>query len=139
MTFPERKNGIENKDGNELTAEYIIILHDDVIEKLGGERGVRDKSTIDYLIHLLNNRKCDVVKMAALALDLITGRGHPFWDGNKRTGHLIADILLRKEGLHIHTEEEKMTRALIKIANYECTVEEIEEWLRRFVRPLQMG
>ena len=139
MTFPERKNGIENKDGNELTAEYIIILHDDVIEKLGGERGVRDKSTIDYLIHLLNNRKCDVVKMAALALDLITGRGHPFWDGNKRTGHLIADILLREEGLHIHTEEEKMTRALLKIANYECTIEEIEEWLRRIVRPLQMG
>jgi death-on-curing family protein len=128
-----------NKDGNELTAEYIIILHDDVIEKLGGEKGVRDRSTIDYLIQLINSRKYDVVKMAALALDLITGRGHPFWDGNKRTGHLIADILLRKEGLHIHTEKEKMTRALLKIANYECTVEEIEEWLRRIVRPLQMG
>jgi len=44
---------------------------------------------------------------------------------------LIADILLREEGLHIHTDEEKMTHALLRIAKYECTVEDIEEWLRK--------
>lgn len=120
-----------------LTTEYIIILHDDLIERFGGTKGVLNKGTIDHLIYLLN-RKGDVVKKAALALELITAK-HAFFDGNKRTGHLIADILLREGGYHIHAEEEKILTALLKIANYECTVEEIEKWLRRNVRPLHMG
>jgi hypothetical protein len=32
-----------------------------------------------------------------------------------------------------------MTRALLRIAKYECTVEDIEKWLRRIVHPSQMG
>ena len=39
------------KDGNELTVEYIIILHDDVIERLGGVKGVLNQGTIDHLIY----------------------------------------------------------------------------------------
>ena len=125
-----------HKNKNELTVDYIIILHDDVIERLGGTKGVLNHGTIDHLIYLLETKN-DVFKKAALALNQIIVN-HPFFDGNKRTGHLIADIVLREEGLHIHTDEEKMTRALLKIANYECTVEDIEEWLRRIVRPSQM-
>jgi death-on-curing protein len=124
-------------EGNELTVEYIIILHDDVIERLGGVKGVLNLGTIDHLIYLLG-RKNDVVKKAALALNHII-TNHPFFDGNKRTGHLIADILLREEGLHIHTDKEKMTRALLRIAKYECTMEDIEKWLRKIVRQSHIG
>ncbi|GFO98063.1 death-on-curing family protein [groundwater metagenome] len=120
-----------------LTTEHIIILHDDAIERLGGIKSVLDMGTIEYLVYLLGRKK-DVIKKAALALDLITAK-HAFHDGNKRTGHLIADILLREEGYHIHAENEKILNALVKIANYECTVEEIEEWLKRKVRPLHLG
>lgn len=130
MAFPEPKHP-------RLTTEYIIILHDDVIDKFGGIKGVLNIGTIDYLIYLLN-KKSDVVKKAALALELITEK-HAFLDGCKRTGHLVADILLREEGYHIHDEEEKIFNALRKIANYECTVEEIENWLRRHIRPLELG
>lgn len=79
-----------------------------------------------------------MIKKAALALKQII-TNHPFFDGNKRTGHLIADILLREEGLHIHTDKEKMTRALLRIAKYECSEDDIEKWLRRIVRPSHMG
>lgn len=120
-----------------LTTEYILLLHDDLIEKFGGTKGVLNKGTIDYLIYLLD-KKSDAVKKAALALELITAK-HAFFDGNKRTGHLVADIILRAEGYHIHAEEEKILNALLKIASYECNVEEIERWLRRNIRPLHLG
>ena len=53
--------------------------------------------------------------------------GHPFMDGNKRTGFQVADLLLRQEGMHIHANDKEILQALIKIAEYKCAVEEIEK------------
>jgi len=131
MTSPEPKSPV-------LTTEYIIILHDDTIERFGGQKGVLNVGTIDHLIYLLDNRKYDVVKKAAVALDMITAK-HAFFDGNKRTGHLIANILLEKEGIKINIDNDKMLNALLKIANYECTVEEIATWLRKNIIPSHIG
>lgn len=65
--------------------------------------------------------------------------GHPFMDGNKRTAFEVTDILLRGNGYHIHAAEGEILHALLKIAKYECTVEEIEKWLRKKVRSLELG
>ena len=75
-----------------LTTQKIIEIHDDIIDKYGGERGIRNEGTIDYLIFSLNKPN-NVIKMAALALYCITAN-HPFMDGCKRTGFEIADLLI---------------------------------------------
>ncbi|MBW6517800.1 MAG: type II toxin-antitoxin system death-on-curing family toxin [ANME-2 cluster archaeon] len=61
---------------------------------------------------------------------------HPFMDGNKRTGFQVADLLLRQDGIHIHANDEEILHALVKIAEYTCSVEKIKKWLREKVRPL---
>lgn len=32
---------------------------------------------------------------------------HPFFDGNKRTGFTLADVILRSYGLEIHTGKKR--------------------------------
>jgi len=39
---------------------------------------------------------------------------------------------------HIHANDVEILKALIKIAEYKCSVEDIEKWLREKIRPLHM-
>jgi death-on-curing protein len=120
-----------------LTVQNIIDIHNDIIEIYGGTKGLLNKGTIEYLVYLLNE-KSDVFKKATLVLEHII-INHPFVDGNKRTAFEVTDILLRGEGYHIHADEEEIQNALLKIAKYECTSKQIEEWLRKIIRPLHLG
>jgi death-on-curing protein len=126
----EMKNKHQEKSRNpimrgRLTAEKIIEIHDDIIERYGGTEGILNQGTIEYLVYQLD-RKNDVFKKAALALETIIIK-HPFLEGNKRTAFEVADFLLRYEEYHIHANEEEIQHALLRIAKYQCTVKEIEE------------
>ncbi len=119
---------------SELSAQKIIEIHNEVIDKYGGTNGILNIGTIEYLIFLLKKEN-DVFTKASLTLhNIITS--HPFMDGNKRTGFQIADLLLRQEGIHIHANHEEILHSLIKIAEYKCSVEKIEKWLKETVRTL---
>lgn len=120
-----------------MTVQNIIDIHNDIIGIYGGTKGLLNKGTIEYLVYQLNE-KSDVLKKATLVLEHII-INHPFVDGNKRTAFEVTDVLLRSEGYHIHADEEEIQNALLKIAKYECTSKEIEEWLRKKVRPLHLG
>jgi death-on-curing protein len=82
----------------------------------------------------LLKKENDVIIKASLVLhNIITN--HPFVDGNKRTGFQVADLLLRQEGIHIHANDEEILHALVTIAEYKCSVENVEKWLREKVSP----
>ncbi len=51
-----------------LTTQKILEIHECVIERYGGTKGVLNIGTIDFLIYQLN-KKNDVFEKAALALD----------------------------------------------------------------------
>lgn len=117
-----------------LTTEKIIEIHNEIIERYGGTKGILNSGTIDFLVYRLD-KETDVFKRAALTMEIII-KDHPFVDGQKRTGFQIADLLLREEGYHIHTSKEEVLRALLKMAKYKCTAGKIEEWLKRKTRKL---
>ena len=75
-----------------LTTKKVNEIHDYLIETDGGEPGIRDLGTLEYLIENIN-RKDDAFEKAAWAL-LLADR-HPFWDGQKRTAFQLADPILR--------------------------------------------
>ena len=118
---------------SKLTAQKIIEIHNEVIDKYGGSIGILNIGNIEYLVYLLKKEN-DVIIKASLALhNIITN--HPFIDGNKRTGFQVADLLLRQEGIHIHANDKEILYALVKIAEYKCSVENVEKWLREKVSP----
>jgi death-on-curing protein len=116
----------------ELTTEKIIKIHDILIEIDKGtdeySPGVRDIGTLENFVYYQLNNNNNVFKNAAFALHSITHR-HAFYNANKRTGFGIASIILESERYFVNAKIQERLEYLLKIAQYETTVEEIEGWL----------
>ena len=111
-----------------LTVEKILEVHADVIREYGGTEGILDIATLEYLVYRVN-RVQDTCRQAALALFCIAAK-HPFIDGNKRTGFLVAENLLGHEGLYIRAEDDEIVAFMLGVAEYRLGSTEIEEWIR---------
>lgn len=119
---------------SELTTRKIIEIHDDIIKKYGGTRGVLSEATLDMLVYAVN-RENDVFKKAALILHRIAAQ-HPFFDGNKRTALVTAEKILYDEGYHIHAGPDEKVVMMLRIAKYNCSIKAIEKWVRENAREL---
>lgn len=106
----------------ELTVRKIVEIHDEIINKYGGTRGILT----------------DVFRQAALILYRIASQ-HPFFDGNKRTALVTAEKVLYDEGYYIHAEPEAKVALMQKIAEYKCSVKTIEKWIRERAGELHPG
>lgn len=114
----------------DLTSEMILEIHDAIIERYGGLSGILCLGTIDYLVAKINNEP-DCFRKAATALHLIVL--HPFNDGQKRTGFLVADTIMRMNNLCISANRNDICEFLRGIAEYNCDLDKIGCWLRENV------
>jgi len=110
-----------------LTSEKILEVHRLIISNFGGLDGVLCHGTIDYLVDQINAEP-DIFCKAALALHIVANC-HPFLDGNKRSAFQIAELILGWEECAITASEERIIRMLLRIASYQCKVDEIKIWL----------
>jgi death on curing protein len=112
-----------------LTPEKILDIHKLIIRNFGGIDGVLCQGTIDYLVDQIN-AESDLFRKAALALHIVANC-HPFLDGNKRSAFQIAELILSSEGYAITAKEETTIQMLLRIASYECQVDEVKIWLEK--------
>jgi death-on-curing protein len=112
----------------ELNADRIIEIHDRIIEKYGGTGRVLDSGTLELLAYKISREK-DVFRKAALILHTIAAQ-HPFFDGNKRTAFAAAENVLGEAGYYLEADEDEIVNLMQKIAEYKCSVNTIEKWIR---------
>jgi len=112
-----------------LTSEKILEIHQLIISNFGGTDGVLCQGTIDYLVDQINAEP-DLFRQAAIALHIVADR-HPFLDGNKRSAFQIAELILSSEGYSITAKEEEIIELLLKIASYQCYVDQVRKWLEK--------
>lgn len=110
-----------------LTPQKILEIHKLIISNFGGIDGVLCQGTVDYLADQINAEP-DTFRKAAIALHLVANC-HPFMDGNKRSAFQIAELILGGAGYAISAEEEIIIRMLLRIASYQCQVDEVKLWL----------
>jgi death-on-curing protein len=111
-----------------LTVTEIIEIHDKIIRKYGGTRGIRDEGTLQLLVYKMNREK-DVFRRAALALHMIAV-DHPFFDGNKRTAFAAAENELGDAGYYINAEAEEVIDLMLNVAEYKSTLKTIEKRIK---------
>ena len=77
----------------------VLTIHNILIEKFGGSKGVRDSGSLESAINrpfaTFNNQDLYLTpsaKAAAILESILIN--HPFIDGNKRTARLMANALL---------------------------------------------
>lgn len=89
-----------------IELEEVLKIHKLLIRQFGGSYGVRDKNSLNAAINRpfatfdqqeLHPQPID--KAAAILESIIIN--HPFIDGNKRTGYVLARLMLLKSGIDI--------------------------------------
>ena len=116
------------------------FYHAQLVREFGGATGLRDPGILDASL----NRPFATFggedlfptafdKAAALIHGIITG--HPFIDGNKRTGYQLGRLILQDGGFDVEASEDVRYDMVIRVATGRMDVEEIKDWLHAHSRP----
>jgi death-on-curing family protein len=128
---------VEKKISKEFVEQnYLLVsnIHDSIIDNSGGEHGIRDKGGLYNSIYkILKYTDKNAHQPAAVGAYVYKefARRHHFTDGNKRTAHTFAKIMLYLLSCHLKVEYEEATPFIIEIAKYQSKVSfsEIELWI----------
>jgi len=119
-----------------LDLDRVLRTHLSLIERYGGETGVRDVGLLHSAIAMPQASfggeflHKDLLEMAAAYLFHLV-QNHPFIDGNKRTGAAAAIIFLDMNGVEIEADEEGLVDLTLRVARGKAGKSEIAEFLRR--------
>ena len=116
-----------------LLDEVVIAIHDEQIAVHGGSLGIRDSGLLSSALarpkHKANYGDPSVFDLAAAyAYGII--RNHPFVDGNKRTGFLVAYVFLHINGWELRSIEVEAVNAVLDLAAGEMDEPFFSEWLK---------
>ena len=115
-----------------------LFYHAELVNKFGGSHGVRDKGILDASLNRpfatfggIDLFPEPVDKAAAIMHGIITG--HPFIDGNKRTGYVLGRLILQEQGFDIRATEGDKYAMVIQVATGKLDVEGIVAWMKERV------
>lgn len=110
-----------------------MAVHDRQLAEHGGGTGVRDPGGLDSALTRPRNRweygEDDFAVLAA-AYGFGIVRNHPFVDGNKRSGWVVANLFLDLNGFEIAYDERNAFETFERLAAGELSEDELADWFR---------
>jgi len=111
--------------------ETVLTLHEQSLSEFGGDEGIRDEGLLDSALkrpeQLLRYGKPAMFDLAAsYAFGII--KNHPFIDGNKRAGFVVAVGFLELNGSHFHASEVDAAVKTLALAAGEMSEKEFAAW-----------
>jgi death-on-curing protein len=121
----------------------VLAVHDEQLAEHGGLPGIRDRTLLlSALDRPQNIAAYGTPDLACLAAAYAAGivRNHFFFDGNKRTGLIVAaGIFLPLNSYVLGVENVEMVRTMLVVANGTMTENELGLWFRTYMRPDQIS
>lgn len=118
-----------------ISVKQAIEIHEIVVKAFGGSMGVRDLGALESaLVRPFQTFGGEdlypdfFTKASAIAESIIIN--HPFIDGNKRTGYVLMEAILRAGNIKIIAVNDDLYNFVISISTGEKKFEEIVEWLK---------
>jgi death on curing protein len=119
-----------------IPPEMVNIIHSDLINRYGGNPGLRDPKLLDSA--LAQPRMSVGGKYAhrsifdkAASYGFHVCKNHPFIDGNKRLAFVLMDIFLQMNGSLLSASEEDAYSTMIELANGRLSKELLSYWLKK--------
>ena len=119
-----------------IPIKEVEQIHELLIDTFGGSNGIRDLPALESALarpfQTFDNKELyltPVDKAASLIESIL--KNHPFIDGNKRTGYVLARLLLLQNGQDINASEQEKYDFVINIASGKMRFEEIASWLEK--------
>ena len=118
-----------------INQSFVVELHAQLIQRFGGETGIRDYQILDSCIQSIYQTfdqkelyPSVIEKATRLAFNLITS--HPFMDGNKRIGMHMLIFYLKYENLAFYPAVEEIIKVGFSIAKGKLTYEKLIIWVK---------
>jgi len=116
-----------------ITRDECLAIHEMMLAQYGGLAGVRDtgllESALSKPLNLFAYRKPSLVELAAsYAAGIVLN--HPFLDGNKRTGFIVAAVFLEVNGYELSASEESVVENTLALAAGKLKEFAYAEWLK---------
>jgi death-on-curing protein len=123
-----------------LTLGEVVALHRRLTATTGGAIGIRDLGALEAAVAQPRATfggsdlyPTEIEKAAALGFSIVLG--HPFLDGNKRTGHAAMETCLVLNGYELRASVDEQERVMLDLAAGHLTREEFTAWVRDHVSP----
>ena len=115
-----------------LAGDLPVFLHERLVADFGGLSGVRDQGLLESAMarprQLHAYARPGLVELAAAYAAGIV-RNHPFVDGNKRVGFMLAYIFVVRNGYRFTPSEAAATRAVLDLASGALSEQAFACWL----------
>ena len=116
-----------------VRVDVAYAVHDRQLAEHGGLPGVRDAGVLESAMvrpqNLAAYKKPDAAELAA-AYAFAFARSHPFVDGNKRTGWVVARLFLADNGFRLRFEAADAVRTMDALASGTLSESDAADWLR---------
>jgi death-on-curing protein len=115
-----------------LTHDEVLEIHSRLVDRFGGEAGVRDLGLLDSaLFRPQTGYYRDLVEMGSALFESLI-MNHPFVDGNKRVAFFATDVFFRINGYKLQVKAYEAHPFLIGLLEAgECNYENLLPWLRQ--------
>ncbi len=114
--------------------DVVYAVHDRQLAEHGGVPGVLDEGSLEAALARPRNLAAyEHPDAAALAASYAYGiaRNHPFADGNKRTGWVVARLFLGINGLRLQFDPADAVLAMEAVAAGTLTESDFADWFRK--------
>ena len=117
-----------------IKIDRVLSIHQRQIAEHGGEPGVRDAGLLESALARPENiaaytPESDIARLAAAyAFGLI--RNHSFVDGNKRTGYVVMETFIIRNGRRLEASPQEKYSAILGIADGSLSEDDLTNWLR---------
>jgi len=119
-----------------IPIKEVEQIHKLLIDTFGGSHGIRDLSALESALvrpfQTFDNKELystPIDKAASLIESILNN--HPFIDGNKRTGYVLARLFLLQNGVDIKASQQDKYEFVMNIASGKMRFEEIASWLQK--------
>jgi death on curing protein len=110
------------------------MIHEDQIERFGGSCGIRDENlflaSLDRPRNLLAYGNSPTLFDLAAAYAYGIAKNHPFVDGNKRTGFVLAAVFLELNGYSLDAPNSEVVGTMERLAQGLETQESVALWMQ---------
>lgn len=113
--------------------EVVLLAHEQSLAQFGGAAGIRDEGLLDSALgkpqNLFAYGKPSLFELAAsYAFGIV--KNHPFIDGNKRMGFVVALSFLQLNDWRLEASEVDATVRTLALAAGEMSEAAYAEWLK---------
>jgi len=113
--------------------ETVLTLHEQSLAEFGGAAGIRDEGLLDSALgkpeNLFAYGTPTIFDLAAsYGFGLV--KNHPFIDGNKRVGFIVAVLFLELNGYRFQSTEAEAAVRTLALAAGEMSQSEYAAWLK---------